>query len=161
MSESSSKDDWRALLRASLGRLPKDYHKARDQLAQIRRDFLTEVAEALEKPLNAHLKTLPQESLAEKREIATSINRDLHSLNLCVKCPATGLPAVLVADYRDHEDRSSRFRFVVIDAHEHRMKRHTVAASGRLGSTGRSQRIENLARHERTGRREPPRVDSR
>jgi hypothetical protein len=116
-------------LRAALDALPADYEATYRQISQMRHQFLAEMSAALEGRLNPHVQQLAQETLAEKQQIAMSVNRDLRLLNLCVRCPATGHPAILVADYRDNEDKTSRFRFQIAEASGRHLRK---AASRRL-----------------------------
>jgi hypothetical protein len=102
--------------------LPSDYAASHQQLSQMRHQFLREISAALQPRLNAHFQQLAQDNLAEKQQIATHVNHDLRLLNLCLQCPVTQSPAILVADCRD-ADRTSRFRFQSFDSggRRHRM----------------------------------------
>ncbi len=113
----SGKSDpaWLTQLRAALAALPDEYPASYQEISRMRHQFLAEISIALEQSLNAHFQHLPQQTLAEKQQIASKVNEDLHLLNLCVRCPATGNSAILVADFRDDEEKTSRFRFQIVE----------------------------------------------
>src|ERR1700722_1637331 len=102
--------DWLTPLQAALANLPEDYAAAYETIGQMRHAMLKELAAALEARINTYVQSLPQTTYAEKQEIAKKVNHDLRSLSLCLRCPATGGPAILAADFRDNEELNSRFR---------------------------------------------------
>ena len=136
---------WRELLREQLGTLPDDYREAYSVLATIRHQVLEELAAALQKKMNSHFKSVPQSSLQDKQAIVKMINEDLRLLNLTVRCPTTGGPALLLADFRDNEDRDSRFRFQTIDPSGKRLKRNTSQRLPELQLTEAHAREENFS----------------
>ncbi|HZL26968.1 MAG TPA: hypothetical protein VFC39_10590 [Acidobacteriaceae bacterium] len=80
------------------------------------RTFREATAGFLEQRLNEHLKTMAQDTLAEKQTLATWVNEQLRAVGLAVKCPKTSLPGILKADFKDGaNDSLSRFRVKVWD----------------------------------------------
>jgi hypothetical protein len=98
-------------LRQTRQTLPNDYRKQYTALLEIRKLFHAEVASALAPVLNEYAKQQPQTTVDERRELAASINNDLRSLGMTLKCPKTGLPVTMIVDTQDaaHPD-VSRFR---------------------------------------------------
>jgi len=121
--EAKSDPAWLTHLRDALAALPADYSASYKQITRIRHEFLAELSAAIEGRLNAHVHQLPQETLAEKQQIASKVNGDLRLLNLCLRCPATGNPAILVADFRDDEEKTSRFRFQIVGPSGRQLKK--------------------------------------
>jgi hypothetical protein len=136
-----SEPAWLIQLRAALEGMPSDYATSYKQISQMRQQFLKEISAALQPRLNTHFQQQPQESLVEKRQIATTINGDLRLLNLCVRCPVTQSPSILIADSGD-VDRNNRFRFQSFDS------------AGRRHRTGVSVRIPKLELEEAPHREE-------
>jgi hypothetical protein len=78
--------------------------------------FREVTAEVLGPRLNAHLNSIPQDTLVEKQALATWLNEQLRAIGLAIKCPKTGLPGILKADFKDSaNDSVSRFRVEVWD----------------------------------------------
>jgi hypothetical protein len=98
-------------------RLPDDFQQASAAVRALRHQFHEEMAAALAPRLNAYLKTLPHETLADKQAVATWVNNELHQLGLTIRCPKTGNAAILFADFKnpEHED-ISRYRIESKDA---------------------------------------------
>jgi hypothetical protein len=137
-----------------LAELPhEDYAQFHKGVTQIRHQFLKELAAALQPRLNQHFGELPQTSYAQKQEIAKAVNRDLRLLNLCVRCPATGTSAILVTDFRDHEDRSSRFRFQLNDSAGKQMRKNSSPRMPLLELLECPPREENFVHRSRSSRR--------
>lgn len=118
------------------------YQKVQSALASVRRQVQSAIAETLAPSLNVHLDSQPQDTYSEKRLVATWVNHELHQLGLTIRCPVTGLPAILVADRKGDADEPSRFRLEVRDGSGH--KRRTYC----------SQRLPVLALMEEPPRRE-------
>lgn len=103
--------------------LPPDYQNAAETAAKIRHHFHELMAAAIQVRLNEYVKTIPQETLEEKRDAASWINSELRKLGLAMKCPTTGNPGILVADYRGRdEDSTSRFRIASRETTGHRTR---------------------------------------
>lgn len=154
MAENDEKPDWIVYLRHDLAALPADYEASYAEIVKCRHQFFREISQALEGRLNAHLHTLPRETLAEKRNIATMVNRDLRELNLCVRCPHTGSPAILVADFSGHSDGTSRFRYEMVSETGRRLKKLASRDVPTLELQEAPQRIENLADRRKSSGRE-------
>jgi hypothetical protein len=98
------------------GSLPPSFPERHQALVEIDHALKAAMAVTIQASLNDYLKTFPQETLEEKRELATWVNEMMRQLGLAVQCPKTKLPGILKADFKDaqHED-SSRFRMEVRD----------------------------------------------
>lgn len=118
------------------------YQKVQSALANVRKQVQSAIAETLAPALNAHLDSQPQNTYTEKRHLATWVNHELHQLGLNIRCPVTGMPAILVADRKGEADEPSRFRLEVRDGLGH--KRRTYC----------SQRLPVLTLMEEPPRRE-------
>jgi len=58
--------------------------------------------------LNERLAELPQSTLTEKQALCRWVNEELYASGLTIRCPKTGLPALLHADRGD--DARGRFQ---------------------------------------------------
>jgi hypothetical protein len=105
--------DWLRSLKQAIKQMPQEYSAFHKAATKTRHLFLSELGAAVENRLNPHVKQMPQYSLDEKRQLAYRVNDDLRSLNLCFRCPTTGLPAILIGDYIANPDKDNRFRFEV------------------------------------------------
>jgi len=63
--------------------------------------------------LDAFVRALPIETLAEKRTAVKAVNGRLRSLGLAIRCPKTGLAARLVAHPGNHPERG-RFQIELL-----------------------------------------------
>ena len=81
-----------------LVQLPSEYPAAHQHLVELNRQYHHAIAAALQPKLNRYLEAQPQDTLADKQRIATSVNSDLRELGLTIRCPTDGSPAILVAD---------------------------------------------------------------
>jgi hypothetical protein len=63
--------------------------------------------------LTAFLRSLPIDTLAEKRGAVQAVNMRLRSLGLAIRCPKTGLAARLVAHPGNHPERG-RFQLELL-----------------------------------------------
>jgi hypothetical protein len=103
---------WQARIKAIVeDSSPRDWPAAASQGKELLSLAKRLVAHRLAVPLNARLQKQPQDSYQEKQEIVSWVNKELRELGLAIRCPRTGRPAILVADFRDNADDSSRFRF--------------------------------------------------
>jgi hypothetical protein len=143
--EDQKNASWLVPLRAALAQIPEDYPHCYQEITQIRHQMLKEIAGALQARLNEHVQSLPQTTFVEKQEIAKMVNRDLRLLNLCVRCPTTGGPAILVADCRDSEERTSRFRFQIVDPSGHQLRKNVSPRVPTLELQEAPPREENFA----------------
>lgn len=152
MSESDLKRDWLKSLHSTLKKLPDDYLLAYAELTEFRHQFQKELANALQGRLNSHLATLPQDTFADKQKIVSDVNRDLRLLNLCLRHPATGLPAILTADFRNDQEKNSRFRLLISDPSGRPLRKDASARLPHLELQEAPPREEHFARQRRTGR---------
>jgi len=79
---------------------------------KLRRQFHEVAAAVLTPALNRYLEKVPQDTLEQKREVATHVNAMLNSVGLAVCSPGTHTPSTLIADWTK-ERKYSRFRFDV------------------------------------------------
>jgi hypothetical protein len=63
--------------------------------------------------VTAFLRSLPIETLAQKRAAVRAVNGRLQSIGLCIRCPKTGLAARLVAHPGNHPE-VGRFQFELL-----------------------------------------------
>lgn len=105
----------RKRVRSRLEQRPESWAERAKAARELRLTILKEIASSLEPVLNAEASARPQDTLEEKQDLATWLNRELRELGLAVACPPSQLPGIVVADAgRTAEDGSSRFR---IEAH--------------------------------------------
>ena len=82
-------------------------------LIQTLRAQFHEVAAAVLSPvLNRYLDNAPQETLEQKRVVATNVNATLRSVGLAISCPENRNPAMLIADWTKSR-KYSRFQYDV------------------------------------------------
>ena len=113
--------------------------------------FHSEMARELSGSFNSHIQTLPQNTYDDKQSIATWANRELHRLHLAIRCPKSGSPALLIADYRQRGD--DRPRFKIESRHsEGRTISVFCGALPALELTEDPPRHEPLSRKERSNR---------
>lgn len=106
-----------------IGELPADYLKAAGAAMRMRHTFHRQLSAEIESRLNRYLKSQPQESLEEKRELASWVNAQLRHLGLTIRCPKTGNPATLIADFKNsQESHISRFRIQGKDEYGKRVR---------------------------------------
>lgn len=73
------------------------------------------IALAYREPFNAHLRSLPQDTLQERQALCRAANEHLRELGLAVRCPRTGEASMLQVD-TDRSNASGRFRIVTLAA---------------------------------------------
>ena len=95
--------------------LPADYEGRYQALKTFQNEIRTEVAVLLQPVLQEQAAAMPIDTYAEKQHVSTWVNSQLRELGLAIRCPHTGRPAILVADLRDAETQSSRFRYAIRD----------------------------------------------
>ncbi len=100
--------------------------------------------------LNAHLRTLPRATLSEKKALSSYINAELRALGLSIKCPKSGRPAIIWADFQDAQHEGvSRFR---LEARREEGRRGVTSSSFELPQLelmSEPERSEPLARPRR------------
>ncbi len=79
----------------------------------------------LEPALNKQLNSMPQDTLEEKRSLASWVNHELHELGLAIRCPLTGRQAVLVANPGRCGDEGEKSRFRIESRDDQGRKRHS------------------------------------
>jgi hypothetical protein len=147
--EEERDENWLTELRAVLAGLPRDYRQSYNIIRDIRHKVLREIAVALQPRLNQEIEQLPQSEFAEKQRIVTMVNQDLRLLNLCVRCPATSGPAILVTDFRDNEERNSRFRFQIVDSSGRQLRKNSSDRLPELNLMEAPPREEHFAGRDR------------
>jgi hypothetical protein len=103
---------WVKLLREELSHVSGDYVEVRAALAQARKIFHRELAQAFQPHLNAELFALPQNDYEQMKALASWVNRETRELGLAIRGQKVGGPAIVQASYRDREETSARFRIV-------------------------------------------------
>ena len=89
-----------------------DAYKAADELLTLTKQ---EVAQRLSAPFNAKIRSMPQDTYQQKKDLASWVNTELRNLGLAIRCPKTGNPAILIADVRGDAEETSRFRLEYTD----------------------------------------------
>jgi hypothetical protein len=74
------------------------------QAREVRTLFLEELAERIEKPLNEFLAEQPHSTFHEKTNLARWLNSALEAIGLCLQCPKTKLPGILVGNHGDYSE---------------------------------------------------------
>ncbi len=124
----SSNKTWQEQIDRLVSEMPADYPQAAVWAAQITQAFRDRMAEVLQPRLKSHLTSMPADSLEEKRNLATWVNGELHKLGMTIRCPKTGRPAVLYADFQDAEHETvTRFRTTTSSADSRGSRRTTVS----------------------------------
>src|SRR5665213_3834754 len=122
--------EWRERTHLVMEALPDDCVACHARIEELSAAFRWEIAEAMQRRLNAHLKTLPHETFEERKLIASFVNMELRELGLTIRCPKTGKPAILIADVKDAEHDKGRFRLQVCD--EKGKNKRTVTCYGMI-----------------------------
>lgn len=107
---------WVEKASAMLGSLPGDYAVLAEALAAANHGLRRAIADRLQPALNAHVQAMPQGTHEEKQAVCKWVNAELRPFGLAVRCPNTGLPAILVADTQGADRSKSRFRFEIVNA---------------------------------------------
>ena len=89
------------LLSASL---PVDYPRRSETLAAMTMAYREELASQLAPALNAHIRTMPQETYEEKKALAKWVNDELRRFDLAINCPKTGQGSILLAIPGNHPE---------------------------------------------------------
>lgn len=96
--------------------LSTDYEERYAALKGFLLECRTGVAALLQPALQEQADSMEIDTYAQKQAVSVWVNSQLRELGLALRCPQTGRPAILVADLRDAETQSSRFRFVIRDS---------------------------------------------
>ncbi len=144
------KDEYLTLredLRAALGNDSDSYAEIRERAKSVRSIIMAEIARALTASLNAEAKQRPQDTLIEKRELASWVNHELRQLGLTLAFPGTGRPAILTATPgRRDADEGSRFRLESKDDRGRRIMSPSLMWMPELDPIENPPRIEGGAR---------------
>jgi hypothetical protein len=98
--------------------LPESFVERYAVLKALGRYFHEQMALALQPALNLHFKDVPQDTYEDKAALGSEVNTLLRDLHLTLRDQKTDLPAVLLADFKNAENRHvSRFRFQVRPPH--------------------------------------------
>jgi hypothetical protein len=130
----------------------KDYADLTKSATDVEHYFFRELAARLQPALNAYLQTRPSESYADKQDIASWVNNELHKHRLAIRCPKTGKPANLIADVQGGEDSPSRFRLDVRGDDGNRVRTFSSRELFELELMEDALREEPLARKYRENR---------
>lgn len=101
--------------------LPSSFEDCFDVLVATRKLFFSQLAKAVEQPLNDWLRSMPQDTIAEKRNLAIIANNRLHELHLAIASPRNGEPAILGAYAKDADHDEGRFRIELRDGRRQRI----------------------------------------
>ncbi|MCA9217362.1 MAG: hypothetical protein KDB27_30045 [Planctomycetales bacterium] len=93
-----------------LGALTGDWKDVTDAIGAASGVLRDKAANRVEPVLNEYVRLQPQDSLEQKRALASLINERLQALGLAIRCPITNAPAIIVADQRSDSPNISRFR---------------------------------------------------
>ena len=148
---SQQKEEWTKTFRKMFSQLPDEFAEASRLAKELSTVFHSEMARELSASFNAHIQSLPQNSYDDKQSIATWANRELHRLHLAIRCPKSGKPALLIANYRQRGDDRPRFKIEC----RHSEGRTNTIFSGALPELELIEdppRQEPLAREQRSDR---------
>ena len=106
----SVEEQFQSLLQVISQESPPDFVAQSERFVSLGHTFRKTIAAILQAPLNAHLKTLPQETPKEKQAIAVWVNGQMRNLGLAIRCPKTGRPSVLISDIKESGSEIGRFR---------------------------------------------------
>jgi hypothetical protein len=111
--------------------LPADFRGRQQAVLNLRREFQQQLALSVAPAINAHIASMPQTNLEDKRTVATWTNAVLHEMGLRVKS-GRGHPSIIVADCQkpNEPDDTSRYRLTSTD--ENGKVRRGDVTSGRL-----------------------------
>jgi hypothetical protein len=139
--------NWRSKFRELLSTIPNEYPAAGVVGSEISDAFLSELAAALQPRLNTYILTLPQDSLEDKQNTATWINRELREKKLSIRCPRSQAPGILLADTKDGEHSDdTRFRLRTHDKDGRRLATCTWRSLPELELMPAPLRRESLSR---------------
>lgn len=125
--------------------LPKAFDDAVLDLREIQHELRLGMADALTGLINAYAAEQPHDNYDERRKLASKINETLQGLGLALRCPNTGLPAILVVDRPVAESEYTRFRFDVRKPQGGRMRTANSKTLPELTVIEDSPRIEPLS----------------
>lgn len=102
------------------------------------------VISKLEPVLNSRLAAMPQRTLEEKQTLCRWVNAELRSLKYSIKCPKTGLPAILHA-VKGHKPDEGRFQIELLGGELGRRRTKTFQVLFPLEFVAEPSRNEPLA----------------
>jgi hypothetical protein len=103
---------WVTLLRQLMTHAPSDYAKAMQEFLALRSTFHEVLVAEFSMRLNHEMANRPQNTLQQKRDLASWVNKEARTLGLCVKGPKAGGATIVTASYRDDEERTARYQLV-------------------------------------------------
>lgn len=146
-----SEDEYPALreaLRNTLENVSESYAQISERSKSVRSIAMSEIALAVTASLNIEASRRPQDTLAEKRELAAWVNHELRQMGLALAFPCTGCPAILTATPgRRDADEGSRFRLESKDEQGRRVMSASLGWLPELEPMENPPRIEGGARH--------------
>jgi len=146
--EDSDFEDLRAVLGRALASPYGSYEELAGRALRIRSMVAGEIAAAITDSINAEAAQRPQDSLAEKRELASWVNHELRQLGLALAFPGTGRPAILTATPgRRDADEGSRFRLEAKDERGRRVMSGSLSWAPKLEPIASPPRSEGGARY--------------
>lgn len=125
MADEHSDASWIQHVRQRCAAAPYEIEPFLQVVCSIRSSLDTEIIHALVRRLESALQEMPADSLENKRAMAALVNNSTRACGLAMRCPKTGLPARVYADYPVEAGRDSRFRLEVVDANGHRARTYT------------------------------------
>lgn len=105
--------EWRSVVRATLKGDARSYEELQKLASTMKQVFQEELASAIGPSLGERVANAPQETLSQRRDLASWCNRELKELGLAIRCPRTSRPAIIISDAR--EGPSGRYRLQVRD----------------------------------------------
>jgi len=132
--------------------LPADFNDKLEAVNQIRSAIQLQLAKKFETSFNEYIGRQPQSTPSERRDLAPDLNAFLRSLGLAIKCPMTGLPAILIVDNAEaNQQDKTRFRLEVKDRDGKRKRTKTyVSCLPSFELIPALPRIESFARRKKT-----------
>lgn len=109
-----------ALIADIFSELPDDPQQRIDSIKAIRNAFYEELARQMSPALNAYVRTMPQNSPEDFKQVAAWVNDLLRETHLRVKEPTSGLPSLIIADV--HSGKRSQLPRYRIEAHRPNMR---------------------------------------
>lgn len=136
-------DDLRRIIRRIIEAGPARFESHAARARMVKSVVAAEIAARLEPALNAEADSMPQNTLDEKRALASWVNYELRRLGLAIRCEPSGLPGILVAmPGRGDREESSRFRVEARDAEGRKVQ------SSSIGWVPRIRLVEDPVRRE-------------
>ncbi len=130
MTEKDTDDlaELRRLVRKVIDSGPAGFEAHAERARGVRSAVHAEIASALGPVLNAHLNTLPQDTLVEKRDTAAWVNHELRQLGLAIRSPVSNIPGILIAAAGRSGDEREGSRFLIMSRDERGRKKHSPSS---------------------------------